>query len=693
MEQDWKTKIKDLPLLHDQNHPRFQLTSPFAPAGDQPKAIYELYENLKDGVHQQVLLGATGTGKTFTMANIIQKNNQKALVIAHNKTLAAQLYSELKELFPHNHVEYFVSYFDYYQPEAYVPRTDTYIEKSSKANDEIKMMRLSTLNSLVNYDDVIVVASVASIYISSSPESFVKYKMFLKVGLEISMKQVREGLVRLHYERSMDNLQAGTFRQNGDIIEIVTGYDEKYSIQISFFGDEIESIIKRDALNGTIIEKLDAYVVYPADEYVADYDFFDHGLKAIEQEMQERVKYFNQLGKPLEAERIEQRTRWDMESLLEFGYCSGIENYSVYLEGRKPHSTPFTLFSYFEKEPWLLIIDESHMTIPQIKGMYETDRSRKQTLIEYGFRLPSAADNRPLMFDEFEAKQCDTIYVSATPNPYEIDKSHHMIVEQIVRPTGLLDPVIEVHPTKNQMDDVLEQIRKQIAKNERSFLNVMTIRMAEELTKFLQNNNIKAAYLHNELKTLERSKILNDLRRGLYDVVVGINLLREGIDIPEVSLIAIFDADKPGFFRSEKALIQIIGRAARNASGKVIMYADEITLAMHLAIEETKRRREIQEEYNRIHHIIPKTIEKSIREDLSVLKNEDVDKFKKSSSKKDKESIIKDLTKQMLDAAKERDYEKAAKLRDIIIDLELEMNLKKTKKEFAKEKRNQTKDE
>ncbi len=692
MHKDWNQVLKDLPLLHDSSHAHFQLVSPFAPSGDQPKAICELYDNLKHGIHHQVLLGATGTGKTYTMANIIQKNNRKTLVIAHNKTLAAQLYSELKELFPHNHVEYFVSYFDYYQPEAYVPRTDTYIEKSSKANDEIKMMRLSTLNSLVNYEDTIVVASVASIYISSSPETFGKYKLFLKVGLEMSMKQVREALVRLQYERSMDNLQAGTFRQNGDVIEIVTGYDEKASIQISFFGDEIESITKRDSFNGTVLEKLDAYVVYPANEYVADHDFFEHGIAQIEAELQDRIKYFNSQGKLLEAQRIEQRTRWDMESLLEFGTCNGIENYSVYLEGRQPKSTPYTLFSYFEQSPWLLIIDESHMTIPQIKGMYETDRSRKQTLIEYGFRLPSAADNRPLMFDEFESKQCDTIYVSATPNPYEIEKSQHHIVQQIVRPTGLLDPLVEIHPTKHQMDDVLGLIHQQIKKNERCFLNVMTIRMAEELTKFLQSNNIKAAYLHNELKTLERSKILNDLRRGLYDVVVGINLLREGIDIPEVSLIAIFDADKPGFFRSEKALIQIIGRAARNANGKVVMYADEITPAMQLAIEETKRRREIQEAYNLEHQITPKTIEKSIRDDLSLVKNADVDKFKQSKSKKDKETIIKDLTKQMLDAAKDRDYEKAAKLRDIIIDLELELNIKQTKQAFLKDKHNHQED-
>lgn len=677
MNKDFNEKIKNLPLLHDPEHQHFQLVSPFEPSGDQPKAIYELYENLKNNVHNQVLLGATGTGKTFTMANIIQKNNRKALVIAHNKTLAAQLYSELKELFPHNHVEYFVSYFDYYQPEAYLPRTDTYIEKSSKANDEIKMMRLSTLNSLVNYDDVIVVASVASIYISSSPESFSKYKIFLKVGQEFPMKTLRENLVRLHYERSMDNLQPGTFRQNGDVIEIVTGYSENYSIQISFWGDEIESIIKRDALTGNVIEKMDAYIVYPADEYVADRDFFETGIKQIEDELKHRVAEYNSQGKYLEAERIDRRTRWDIESLLEFGYCNGVENYSLYLEGREPGSTPYTLFNYFEKEPWLLIIDESHMTIPQIRGMYETDRSRKQTLIEYGFRLPSALDNRPLMFHEFEKKQYDTIYVSATPNEYEIDKSKHHIVEQIVRPTGLLDPIIEIHPTKNQMDDVLEQIRKQIAKNERCFLNVMTIRMAEELTKFLQNNNIKAAYLHNELKTLERSKILNDLRRGLYDVVVGINLLREGIDIPEVSLIAIFDADKPGFFRSDKALIQIIGRAARNANGKVIMYADIVTPAMQKAIDETKRRRDIQELHNKEHNITPKTIEKSIREDISLIKHEEIDVFKKSKSKKEKESIIQDITKQMLQAASNRDYEKAAKLRDILMDLEAELKSKK----------------
>lgn len=659
----------------------FKLVSKYSPKGDQIKAIEEITQKFDSGIKKQVLLGVTGTGKTFTFANVIKKVQKKTLVLVHNKTLAAQIYLELKELFPNNKVEYFVSYFDYYQPEAYIPKTDLYIEKSSQVNNEIEMMRLSTLTSLYNYDDVIVVGSVAVIYPSVSPQCFEQYVYQIKVGQKVLIKEIRQALINLNYQRNDINLQPKNFRCKGDVIDVSLGYTDKFFIRISFFGDEIESIQKIDFLTLKKIESLDNFTFTAANEYIADKNHLDLSIQRIKDELQERIKYFNKQNLLLEAQRIEQRTNYDLEAIQEFGFCSGIENYACHLELREPNSTPYTIFDYFNKNnDWLLIIDESHMTLPQIRGMYETDHSRKKTIVEYGFRLPSAMDNRPLNYDEFLNKLDKVLFVSATPNDWEISYSNYQITEQIVRPTGLLDPEIFVRPTKYQMDDLLKELKIQKDKNDKTLITVMTIKMAEELTHFLQQHNIKCAYLHNELKTLERSKIINNMRRGLYDVIIGINLLREGLDIPEVSLVVIFDADKPGFFRSEKSLIQIIGRAARNANGKVIMYGDEITKAMEIAIKKTQERREIQIKYNQINNIIPQTIIKPIPDDISAT-NDKYNNKKKIKLPKDKtlsdaiNENIKDLEKQMMIFANEQNYELAAQYRDLILELKSKNNL------------------
>lgn len=641
----------------------FSLVSSNVPKGDQPKTIKSLVENFKN-TKRQVLLGATGTGKTFTIANVIAKIQQPTLVLAHNKTLAGQLYQELKSLFPNNHVEYFVSYFDFYQPEAYLPKSDTYIEKSAKTNQDIEMMRLSTLNSLSQYNDVIVVASVAAIYASASPKDFFDLNLLLKVNEKINQHDLRLHLIKLNYQYNRIELKPGTFRFNGDVLEIAFGFNDEYIIRISFFDDEIEKISKVDLLTGKQIEKINYIIIPPANEYVLNSDNREESFKRIYDEMVERVKYFKNQNKLLEAQRIEQRVKFDLESMKEFGYCNGIENYARHLELRAPGQTPYTIFDFFNthKNGWLLVVDESHMSIPQVRGMYNNDQSRKQSLVEYGFRLPSALDNRPLNFDEFNAKIDKVIYVSATPSEWEIENTNHCIVEQIVRPTGLLDPTILVKNTKNQIDDLINELHQQRDRKEKTFISVMTIRMAEELSELLNSRDIKVAYLHNELKTLERLKIINDLRKGKYEAIVGINLLREGIDVPEVSLVCIFDADKPGFFRSTKSLIQIIGRAARNVNGHIIMYADKLTKEMQEAIDESIRRRNIQIEYNKKHNITPQTIIKDIHDDLIELNI--------NEGKKDKKPLsIQKLKKMMLEAAKNQEYELAAELRDQILEM------------------------
>ena len=650
----------------------FELVSKFQLTQDQKKAVDTLVENIKkNNAKYQVVLGATGTGKTFTMANVIAKLNRPTVVIAHNKTLVMQLYTEMKELFPNNHVEYFVSYFDFFQPEAYIPRTDTYIEKNSQANKDIEMMRLSTLSSISAYNDVIVVASVAAIYPTSPPSEFKKFWLIIKVGMNISIQEIKRRLVKLNYQNNNIDLKPGTFRTKGDVLEIALGSTDEYIYRISFYGDEIESIDKLDPLTGEIIEKPKWFYLIPADEYIVNSDNQDDALKNIEDELEERIQYFNKQNKPLEAERIAQRTKQDIESIKEFGTCAGIENYARHLENRPAGMQPYTIFDYLGKE-WLLLVDESHMTLPQFRGMHNTDISRKTTLVEYGFRLPSALDNRPLDFDEINDKLCNAIYFSATPNDYELNLVNHKVVEQIIRPTGLVDPKIEIKPTLNQIEDLISQLQEQKKKNERTFVTVMTIKMAESLTEFLKQRGIKVAYLHNELKTLQRTKIINDLRKGIYDVVVGINLLREGLDVPEVSLIAIFDADKPGLFRNERSLIQMIGRAARNVNGRVIMYADKITKDMNNAIKETERRRNIQLAYNKEHNITPKTIIKPIIEITTEEENTTLKKALETSKTgiKAKDKLLNKLKKEMLNAAKNQEYERAASIRDIMIEIQ-----------------------
>ena len=646
----------------------FKLVSKYKPSGDQPEAIKELVQGIKEGKKEQVLLGATGTGKTFTIANVIEKTNKPTLVLAHNKTLAGQLYNELKELFPENRVEYFVSYYDYYQPEAYVPSTDTYIEKDSSINDEIDELRHSATSALISRSDVIVVASVSCIYGIGEIEEYKKKMITLTVGDTIDRDIILKKLIEMLYERNDIDLKRGTFRVRGDSLEIVPAYERTNGLLIEWFGDEIDRISEVDTITGHILKDKKTVSIFAASHFVTDEERLKISIERINKEKEERVKYFKENNKLIEAQRIEERVNYDMEMLSETGFCRGIENYSRHIALKEEGESPNTLIDFFPKD-FLLVIDESHVTLPQVRAMYNGDRARKMNLVDYGFRLPSALDNRPLKFEEFTKKLNDVIYVSATPGDYEMERVNNKVVEQIIRPTGLLDPLIEVRPTKNQIDNLVEEINKQIEKNERTLITTLTIRMAEELTNYLKSLDIKVAYLHSEVKTLERLKIIRDLRLGKYDVVVGINLLREGIDIPEVSLIAIMDADKQGFLRSTRSLIQTIGRAARNSSGRVIMYADIISDSMNEAITETERRRNIQEKYNKEHGIIPKTIIKDIPE---VISNETEKKVEKESklSKKEKLDLIDSLTKEMKSAASNLDFERAMELRDIIFDLE-----------------------
>ena len=644
----------------------FELISKYTPSGDQPKAIRELVKNIEEGKKEQVLLGATGTGKTFTIANVIKEVNKPTLVLAHNKTLAGQLYSELKELFPNNHVEYFVSYYDYYQPEAYVPSSDTYIEKDSSINDEIDELRHSATSALINYKDTIVVASVSCIYGIGEKEEYMHKMLILTIGDTIRRNDIINRLVDMAYERNDIDFHRGTFRVRGDIIDIVPVNEHASGIRIELFGDEIDSIKKFDPVTGAILKNIKSITISPASHFVTRGEKMQEAIKRIEEELKERLEELKSQGKLIEEQRLRERTNYDIEMLKETGFCSGVENYSRHLALRGPGETPTCLIDFFPKD-FLLVVDESHVTLPQVRGMYNGDRMRKQTLVDYGFRLPSALDNRPLTFQEFESKINQAIYVSATPGDYELEKTHGEFIEQIIRPTGLLDPTIEVKQTEGQIDDIINEIRIRIAKNERVLITTLTIRMSEELTNYLKEMNIKVAYLHNEIKTLERLKIIHDLRAGIYDVVVGINLLREGIDIPEVSLICILDADKQGFLRSTRSLVQTIGRCARNANGHVIMYADTISDAMNEAITETKRRRTIQEEYNKVHGITPKTIIKEIKDVISNEVKEKVEK--KTISKKEKERILNDLEQEMQLAAKNLDFERAMELRDIIFEM------------------------
>lgn len=649
----------------------FNLVSKYKPSGDQPEAIKELVAGIKDGKHDQVLLGATGTGKTFTIANVIQEVNKPTLVLAHNKTLAGQLYSELKELFPNNHVCYFVSYYDYYQPEAYVPSTDTYIEKDSSINDEIDELRHYATSSLLSYDDVIVVASVSCIYGIGEVEEYRNKMLSLAVGDTIERNVVMAKLVEMMYERNDFDFKRGTFRVRGDILEIIPTNTNTKGYRIEFFGDEVDRISEIDTLTGVITQDKKTISIFPASHFVTSDEKLIEATKRIKKELDERVEYFKENNKLLEAERIEQRTKYDIEMLEETGFCRGVENYSRHLALRGEGETPTTLMDFFPKD-YLLVVDESHVTLPQVRGMYNGDRARKMNLVDFGFRLPSALDNRPLQFDEFEKKVNQAIYVSATPGDYELEKTGGKFVEQIIRPTGLLDPTIEVRPSEGQIDDLIGEVKDRIAKGERTLITTLTIRMAEELTNYLKDIDIKVAYLHSEVKTLERMQIIHDLRSGKYDCIVGINLLREGLDIPEVSLIAILDADKEGFLRSTRSLIQTIGRCARNANGHCIMYADKMTDSMSDAIKETERRRSIQEKYNSEHGIVPKTIEKEIRE---VISNK-VEEKKSKVKKKDKHEIlnmIEELEVAMKQAAKDLDFERAMELRDALFELKSEL--------------------
>ena len=652
---------------------RFKLASAYTPQGDQPKAIASLVEGIKDQQKEQTLLGVTGSGKTFTMANVIQEINKPTLIMAHNKTLAAQLYAEFKEFFPDNAVEYFVSYYDYYQPEAYIAHSDTFIEKDSSINDEIDKLRHSATASLLEREDVIVIASVSCIYGLGNPEEYKKHLLSLRQGMEVDRDTVLRRLVDMQYERNDINFTRGTFRVRGDVVEIVPASYEDKAIRVEFFGDEIERVLEVNIVTGNVTGERKQVSIFPASHFVASQETLEGAIARIQAELDARLIELKSSGKLLEAQRLEQRTNYDIEMMREMGYCSGIENYSRVLEGRAEGTPPSTLMDFFP-EDYLLIIDESHVTVPQVGAMYGGDRTRKMNLIDYGFRLPSAADNRPLKFEEWEGKKSSTIYVSATPGTYEIEHSTNQ-VEQIIRPTGLLDPIIDVRPIKGQIDDLLEEIHDRVAKKERVLITTLTKKMAEDLTDYLKEAGVKVRYLHSDIQTLERVVILRDLRKGEYDVLVGINLLREGLDLPEVSLVAILDADKEGFLRAERSLIQTIGRAARNAEGKVIMYADKITRSMDVAINETKRRRQLQEAYNEVNGITPKTIIKDIRDVIEVVSTEESKKSKKPKdygklTKAERKEVIDKLRKEMKTAATNLQFEKAAELRDILLELE-----------------------
>ena len=675
-------------MIYRQPDRPFELISDYQPTGDQPEAIAQLTQGLKKGEHAQILLGATGTGKTFTISNVIAKANKPTLILSHNKTLAGQLYGEMKKFFPNNAVEYFVSYYDYYQPEAYVPSSDTYIEKDASINDEIDKLRHAATSALLERNDVIVVASVSSIFGLGDPREYRDHVLSLHVGQEIERNQLLRDLVEIQFDRNDIDFQRGRFRVHGDVVEIFPASRDERALRVEFFGDEIDRIREVDALTGEIIGDREQVSIFQATHFLTSDDIMDTALPKIEAEMKEQVAKFTQEGKPLEAERIQQRTTYDIEMMREMGYTNGIENYSRYMDGRKPGEPPFTLLDFFPKD-FLLVVDESHQTMPQVRGMYNGDRARKQQLIDYGFRLPSALDNRPLKLSEFEERVNQVIYMSATPGPYEQEQTDH-VVQQIIRPTGLLDPKVEVRPVMGQIDDLVGEINQRIEKNERVLITTLTKKMSEDLTDYLKDLGLKVKYLHSDIKTLERTQIIRELRLGKFDVLVGINLLREGLDIPEVSLVAILDADKEGFLRNERSLIQTIGRAARNANGQVIMYADTITASMQAAIDETKRRREIQEAYNQAHHIVPKTIIKPIQEAITAVKPaEDAGEIEhdteftvkdfKALAKDEQQNLLAELTEQIRSAAKRLDFEQAATLRYTIMDLNAAVKNKKNK--------------
>ncbi|KRF65345.1 excinuclease ABC subunit B [Bacillus sp. Soil768D1] len=657
---------------------KFELVSKYSPQGDQPAAIEKLVDGVNEGKKMQTLLGATGTGKTFTVSNVIQQINKPTLVIAHNKTLAGQLYSEFKEFFPNNAVEYFVSYYDYYQPEAYVPSTDTFIEKDASINDEIDKLRHSATTSLFERKDVIIIASVSCIYGLGSPEEYREMVVSLRTGMEIDRNALLHRLVDIQYERNDIAFQRGTFRVRGDVVEIFPASRDEHCVRVEFFGDEIDRIREVDALTGEITGEREHIAIFPASHFVTREEKMKIAVQNIEKELEVRLKELREDEKLLEAQRLEQRTRYDLEMMREMGFCSGIENYSRHLTLRPSGATPYTLMDYFP-EDFLLVVDESHVTLSQIRGMFNGDQARKQVLVDHGFRLPSAKDNRPLRFEEFEEKVHQSIFVSATPGPFELEHTPEM-VQQIIRPTGLLDPTIEVRPIEGQIDDLIGEIQERVKKNERVLITTLTKKMSEDLTDYLKEIGIKVQYLHSEVKTLDRIEIIRELRMGKYDVLVGINLLREGLDIPEVSLVTILDADKEGFLRSERSLIQTMGRAARNASGHVIMYADRITNSMELAINETKRRREIQERYNKEHQITPQTIQKDIRDSIRATHvAEEGEEYKEDLApslaklpKKEREKVMVSMEKEMKEAAKALDFERAAELRDLLLELKAE---------------------